>query len=184
MRTTGDEKTLNIGFLRFGKKKHLQQRQQHFQDEQKSCNLQQQAAEAVSSTKHQAPRGRSAVCPALLDTRCAGNAATTRISPSFFFVAREGSVAAKIGSVAAGVRALAAAAPPAAAPPAALARSGFLACGSACLKWLLLLTTALARSSACVPQCLLAAALAYRSACLPQRFQQHQQYTACSSSSP
>ena len=74
------------------------------------------AAAAVScrsSKQQQAPTGESAVYPALLDTRCAINAAKTGRSPSFFFVVlfvRQGVVAAKVKRVVARVQALAAAA--------------------------------------------------------------------------
>ena len=93
------------------------------QDEQKSCK-QQHLSAAASGSMHaaascrnskpqQAPTGRSAVHPALLDSRCASNAAATRRPLSFS--ARERVVAAKIGNLAARVHALAAAAAAAAA---------------------------------------------------------------------
>lgn len=81
------------------------------------------------------PAARSAVYSALLETRYADNAATTRISPFFFLVllARKGFVAAKIRCVAARPYALTAraAAEAAAASPSSISVWNN-ACGGAC----------------------------------------------------
>ena len=100
MRIFGDEKTLNIGLLCLEKKacrsgstcRALAGRAEVVQAAVPTCNGQQQ---------QQSPTGRSAVYPALLDARCASDAASTTRSPSFLFVglsAREGILAAKIRS--------------------------------------------------------------------------------------
>ena len=109
-RIIGDIKKLNIGLLSWGEKRLAGAAAlagpngQNRSRASSSTYLKRPAAAAAaaascrSSKQQQAPTGRSVIYLALLDTRCASNAASTRRSPSFFFAvlsAPKGVVAAR-----------------------------------------------------------------------------------------